>query len=197
MKELIMIQQGLKAPKGQYNSFGKYKYRSCEDILEAVKPLLADQSCILTLNDDIVFIEGRYYIKATATITNMDGKSISVSALAREQENKAGMDASQLTGSTSSYARKYALNGLFCIDDTKDADTMDNTNEGHPTAPAAQKHEDTRPWMTEKQMQDVIKRINAGDLSVVEKAKAAFRMKKEYRERIENELSDYKINNEL
>ena len=197
MKELIMIQQGLKAPKGQYNSFGKYKYRSCEDILEAVKPLLSDQACVLTLNDDLVFVEGRYYIKATATITNMEGKSISVSALAREQESKAGMDASQLTGSTSSYARKYALNGLFCIDDTKDADTMDNTNEGHSTAPAAQKQEDTRPWLSEKQMQDIIKRINTGDLTVVEKAKAAFRMKKEYRERIENELSDFKINNEL
>lgn len=194
MKELIMIQQELKAPKGQYNSFGKYKYRSCEDILEAVKPLLYEQSCILTLNDDIVFIEGRYYIKATATLTNMDGKSFSVSALAREQESKSGMDASQLTGSTSSYARKYALNGLFCIDDTKDADTMDNTNEGHHTAP---KQEDERPWMTEKQMQDIIKRIQKGDLSVVEKAKAAFRMKKEYRERIENELSDFRINNEL
>lgn len=196
MKELIMIQQELKAPKGQYNSFGKYKYRSCEDILEAVKPLLYEQSCILTLNDDIVFIEGRYYIKATATLTNMDGKSFSVSALAREQESKSGMDASQLTGSTSSYARKYALNGLFCIDDTKDADTMDNTNEGHHAAPAP-KQEDERPWMTEKQMQDIIKRIQKGDLSVVEKAKAAFRMKKEYRERIENELSDFRINNEL
>lgn len=195
MKELIMIQQELKAPKGQYNSFGKYKYRSCEDILEAVKPLLYDQSCALTLNDDIVFVEGRYYIKATATLTNSEGKSISVSAFAREQDTKSGMDASQLTGSTSSYARKYALNGLFCIDDTKDADTMDNTNEGHPATPA--KQEDTRPWMTEKQMQDVIKRINAGDLSVVEKAKSAFRMKKEYRERIENELSDFRINNEL
>lgn len=194
MKELIMIQQGLKAPKGQYNNFGKYKYRSCEDILEAVKPLLADQSCILTLSDHLIFVEGRYYIKATATIYNSEGQSISVSALAREQESKAGMDASQLTGSTSSYARKYALNGLFCIDDTKDADTMDNTNEGHHTAP---KQEDERPWMSEKQMQDVIKRIQQGDLSVVEKAKAAFRMKKEYRERIENELHDFKINNNL
>ena len=188
-----MIQQGLKAPKGQYNSFGKYKYRSCEDILEAVKPLLADQGCILTLNDDIDFIEGRYYVRATATITNLDGRSVSVSALAREQESKAGMDASQLTGSTSSYARKYALNGLFCIDDTKDADTMDNTNEGHHPAPVpAQKQEDERPWMSEKQMLDIIKRIQSGELEVADKAKAAFRMKKEYRERIENEVSDYK-----
>ena len=186
-----MIQQELKAPKGQYNSFGKYKYRSCEDILEAVKPSLYDQACILTISDEVLFIEGRHYVKATATLTNSEGKSISVSALAREQESKAGMDASQLTGSTSSYARKYALNGLFCIDDTKDADTMDNTNEGHHSAPAT-KQEDERPWLSEKQMLDAVARINNGELEVAEKAKAAFRMKKEYRERIDNAVSDYK-----
>ena len=125
MKELIMIQQGLKAPKGQYNSFGKYYYRSCEDILEAVKELLGDQSCILSISDELVLIGDRYYVKATATIINSEGKSVSTTAFARESESKAGMDPSQITGSASSYARKYALNGLFCIDDTKDADTMD------------------------------------------------------------------------
>ena len=93
MKELIMIQQGLKAPKGQYNNFGKYKYRSCEDILEAVKPLLAEQACALLLSDNIDFVEGRHYVRATATIINSEGKTISVSASAREQDNKAGMDA--------------------------------------------------------------------------------------------------------
>lgn len=120
--KLVNIQKELKAPKGQYNSFGKYKYRSCEDILEAVKPLLAKNGCILTLSDDIVSAGNRFYIKAVATISDGDS-SITVSALAREEETKKGMDGSQITGTASSYARKYALNGLFCIDDTKDADT--------------------------------------------------------------------------
>ena len=122
MKELINIISELKAPKGQYNSFGKYKYRSCEDILEAVKPLLAKYSCLLTITDDIVLIGNRYYVKATATVANLEGVCVSASALAREEDTKKGMDGSQVTGASSSYARKYALNGLFCIDDTKDAD---------------------------------------------------------------------------
>jgi hypothetical protein len=127
MKELVNIQSELKAPKGQFNSFGKYKYRSCEDVLEALKPLLKENECFLNMSDEIVLIGDRYYIKATATITNNSGTSLSVSAFAREEESKKGMDASQLTGATSSYARKYALNGLFAIDDNKDADA---TNKG-------------------------------------------------------------------
>jgi len=125
MKNLIRIQKELKAPKGQYNNFGKYKYRSCEDILEAVKPLLKD--CLLTISDEIVLIGDRIYVKATAEFTDGDYVK-TVSGFARESESKKGMDASQITGSASSYARKYALNGLFLIDDTKDADTMDNTD---------------------------------------------------------------------
>lgn len=125
MKELqtrlLAVQKDLKAPKSQYNQFGKYRYRKAEDILEAVKPLLAQQGITLVVNDDIVFIEGRFYIKATATVM-FEEDSISVSAFAREGDSKSGMDPSQLTGATSSYARKYALNGLFCIDDTADAD---------------------------------------------------------------------------
>jgi len=132
---LAYIQRELKTPKGQINSFGNYKYRSCEDILEAVKPLL--HGSILVLNDEIVQIGDRYYIKATATLKEPDtycvkeskenaeiinGAKFSVSAFAREPLNKKGMDESQITGAASSYARKYALNGLFCIDDTKDAD---------------------------------------------------------------------------
>lgn len=118
--KLWTIQQTLNAPKNQRNNFGGYSYRSAEDILEAVKPLL--QNVTLTLNDEIVLIGERYYVKATATLS--DGEdAIAVTAYAREEENKRGMDASQLTGATSSYARKYALNGLFCIDDAKDADT--------------------------------------------------------------------------
>ena len=126
MKELVQIQARLKAPKGQQNNFGKYKYRSCEDILEAAKPLLLEFLCLLTCSDDIVLIGDRYYIKATYTITNPEKESISVSGFARESFEKKGMDTSQITGATSSYSRKYALNGLFAIDDTKDADTQDN-----------------------------------------------------------------------
>lgn len=122
VKHLIEIQNELKAPKSNYNSFGKYRYRSAEDILTAVKPLLLRYGCQMTLQDDIVAVGDRYYIKATATIT--DGtESETVTALAREDEIKKGMDGSQITGTASSYARKYALNGLFLIDDTKDADT--------------------------------------------------------------------------
>lgn len=123
MEELINIQNELKAPKNLYNSFGKYKYRNAEGIMEAVKPLLKKYNCYLTLCDDIHMIGDRYYLRATATIINKDGKSVVVTALAREDESKKGLDGAQLTGSTSSYARKYALNGLFLIDDTKDADS--------------------------------------------------------------------------
>ena len=124
MEELQKIQQELKAPKGQYNNFGKYNYRSCEDILEAVKPLLKEHKATLVLNDTIEVIGDRYYVKATATFKpGGDGEPIAVSAFAREPEEKRGMDDSQVTGTASSYARKYALNGLFLIDDTKDADT--------------------------------------------------------------------------
>ena len=122
VNNLINIQAELRAPKGQYNNFGKYKYRSCEDILESVKPLLKLYNCQLTLTDDIIEIGSRYYIRATATLIYGDGV-IAVTGWAREEEEKKGMDASQITGTASSYARKYALNGLFLIDDAKDADT--------------------------------------------------------------------------
>jgi hypothetical protein len=127
-QKVAEIQQKLKAPKGQYNSFGKYKYRSCEDILEAVKPLLGD--LVLIINDEIIEVSGRVYVKAVANITDGTNSSVTVSAYAREPEEKKGMDSSQITGTASSYARKYALNGLFLIDDTKDADSMDNTQSG-------------------------------------------------------------------
>lgn len=122
IEKLIKIQQALKAPKNQYNDFGKYAYRSCEDILEAVKPLVAEEGLVLTLSDELVQMGDRYYVKATVTLT--DGTaSIQAHAFAREAMTKKGMDESQVTGTASSYARKYALNGLFCIDDAKDADT--------------------------------------------------------------------------
>jgi len=122
------IQAELKAPKGQFNSFGKYKYRSCEDIVEAVKPILKKYGAYLNITDDIIMLGDRFYVKATATITTKDG-SEKASAYAREALDKKGMDDAQITGSASSYARKYALNGLLAIDDNKDADTMDNRVE--------------------------------------------------------------------
>lgn len=124
MQKLLNIQRDLKAPKSQYNSFGKYNYRNCEDILEAVKPLCAREKACLTLSDALVIVGERYYVQASATLYDSEsGEAINtVTAYARESESKAGMDASQITGSASSYARKYALNGLFDIDDTKDAD---------------------------------------------------------------------------
>lgn len=138
------IQHKLKAPKGQYNSFGKYNYRSCEDILEGVKPLLKEHNLALLIDDEIVQIGERYYVKATAKIT--DGREIvSATAYAREPDTKKGMDESQITGATSSYARKYALNALLCIDDTKDADTMDNSKK-----PAQQTQETVYNWKTLK-----------------------------------------------
>lgn len=128
--KLLKIQAELKAPKGQTNSFGGYKYRSCEDILEAVKPLLKANNCVLVIEDEVMQIGERYYIKATATLKDVDGSTdIYNTAYAREEDNKRGMDASQITGTASSYARKYALNGLFCIDDTKDADTDEHAKQ--------------------------------------------------------------------
>lgn len=124
LKRVSEVQQKLKAPKGQYNSFGGYNYRSCEDILEAVKPICAEHSMLLNLSDEIVNVGERYYIKATAKLYDLESDAvISSTALAREAQTKKGMDDSQITGTASSYARKYALNGLFNIDDTKDADT--------------------------------------------------------------------------
>lgn len=147
MKELIVIQSELKAPKSQFNKFGGYKYRKAEDILEAVKPLLAKQKCTLTITDDIVMVGNRIYVKATATIKNEKGECETTTGWAREEETKKGMDGSQITGASSSYARKYALNGLFAIDDNADSDTTNDgqhqeaqqqTQAQHPTAQAAQ-----------------------------------------------------------
>lgn len=121
---LMAVQAELKAPKNQHNSFGKYDYRSAEDIIEAVKPLLKDNGLFLNMSDEIVLIGDRYYVKATVKVVDVvTGESVQTSALAREAAQKKGMDESQVTGTASSYARKYALNGLFAIDDNRDADT--------------------------------------------------------------------------
>lgn len=216
-EKLSAIQNELKAPKNQYNSFGKYNYRSCEDILESVKPLCRKYRTLLLLSDEIVVIgdnnptivnektydknhlelkndervssNQRYYIKAIATLYDLDSdKSISNTAFARESENKTGMDASQITGATSSYARKYALNGLFCIDDTKDADTDEyqNQTKEQPKKQAVSK-------ATKKQIElinelfneeeiakalDLVKKENIEDLTVVEASSLISKRKK-------------------
>ena len=127
-EKLLNIQQELKAPKNQYNDFGKYNYRSCEDILEAVKPLLQKHKVVMTLSDEVIEVGNRVYVRAAATLTDAEGEEhFTNTAWAREPQDKKGMDDSQITGTASSYARKYALNGLFLIDDAKDSDV---TNDG-------------------------------------------------------------------
>ena len=128
--KLMKVQSKLKAPKGQYNSFGKYSYRSCEDILEALKPLLAEVEAIVNVSDEVKLIGDRFYVEATAMFLDCEtGDSIVAKAYAREDESKKGMDLAQVTGSVSSYARKYALNGLFAIDDNKDSDATNTHNK--------------------------------------------------------------------
>lgn len=135
---LMAVQAELKAPKGQHNSFGKYDYRSAEDIIEAVKPLLKDNGLFLNMSDDIVLIGDRYYVKATVKVVDVvTGESVQTSALAREAAQKKGMDESQVTGTASSYARKYALNGLFAIDDNRDADTDEYARQTSQSAAGA------------------------------------------------------------
>lgn len=135
---LMAVQAELKAPKNQHNSFGKYDYRSAEDIIEAVKPLLKDNGLFLNMSDEIVLIGDRYYVKATVKVVDVvTGESVQTSALAREAAQKKGMDESQVTGTASSYARKYALNGLFAIDDNRDADTDEYARQTSQNAAGA------------------------------------------------------------
>ena len=136
VSEMVLIQTKLNAPKNQRNTFGNYNYRSCEDILEAVKPLLKETNCTLTITDEVVQVADRIYVKATATLKTPSGEVFTTSAFAREPLSKKGADESQITGAASSYARKYALNGLFCIDDNKDADATNTGDSGkkRPTA---------------------------------------------------------------
>jgi len=169
MKELINIQSELKAPKNQRNNFGNYNYRSCEDVLEALKPLLAKHECLLNISDTIEYIGERFYVKATATVTNAKGLQVSSTAYAREEETKKGMDGSQITGSSSSYARKYALNGLFLIDDTKDADTMPPSTSEKPQVKAEAKPEAKKPC----DMATFDKMTNAAKMATDAKGKQA------------------------
>lgn len=143
---LMAVQAELKAPKGQHNSFGKYDYRSAEDIIEAVKPLLKENGLFLNMSDEVVLVGDRYYIKATVKVVDVvTGESVQTSALAREASQKKGMDESQVTGTASSYARKYALNGLFAIDDNRDADTNEYAAQTRQSAAGARSQRNAYP----------------------------------------------------
>lgn len=144
LEKLMLVQSALKVPKGQRNDFGKYNYRSCEDILEAVKPHLLERRLALTMCDDVREVAGRFYVRAIATLHDVDtGDVMDACAWAREEETKKGMDGSQITGTASSYARKYALNALFAIDDTRDADAAD-TRGGQARKPAKPRQQPQR-----------------------------------------------------
>ena len=175
--KLLKIQAELKAPKNQRNNFGGYNYRSCEDIFEAVKPLLAKENLLLRMTDELVQVGERYYIKATAILTD-GNETIENTAYAREEENKKGMDGSQITGASSSYARKYALNGLFLIDDVKDSDTT-NTGEGTVEL-ASEKQIDTlkKIFKTEETTKKFLDKYNLEKLEDVSKSLASEVIKK-------------------
>ena len=173
-KKLEKIQKELKAPKGQFNKFGGYAYRSQEDILEAVKPLL--DGLVLLISDEIVEVGGRVYVKATATLTDGDIR-IENSAFAREQLTRKGMDEAQLTGATSSYARKYALNGLFAIDDVKDADTMERPKPVTAQELQALIKQTSNPEETQERLLEVFKKTSLHALSQAELRKAILTIK--------------------
>jgi hypothetical protein len=170
-EKLLNIQSELKAPKNQYNNFGKYKYRSCEDILEAVKPICIKNKATLVLSDEIVYLGDRFYVKATAMLIDTEkGDQVQNTAYAREEESKKGMDSSQITGTASSYARKYALNGLFNIDDTKDADTDEFKNQ--TTRENTQNIEN--PYVTKAEAIACYKLMTKKGLNVVEQLKSNY-----------------------
>jgi hypothetical protein len=169
------IQQKLNAPKNLYNKFGNYSYRSCESILEAVKPLLGE--AILTITDDIVEVGGRIYVKATARFVDGDF-NIENTAFAREEEVKKGMDASQITGSASSYARKYALNGLLCIDDLKDPDSQDNSKKSPKKEPDTRAKPIELPEPTLEVIKEISQAISIDDIKeILQKYKKTFNLK--------------------
>lgn len=178
MKELIEIQKELKAPKNQRNNFGKYNYRSCEDILEAVKPLANSKGCSVLLSDEVVEIGGRIYVCAEATLIKTNEQMIKVKAYAREPLQQKGMNEAQITGSASSYARKYALNGLFAIDDTKDSDTnehkkqVDNTPVDYSVQKASLK-----ACKTLEELKGFYSKLNPAEQKALTKLKDEFKLK--------------------
>ena len=163
-KQLRELQAELKAPKNQRNNFGKYNYRSAEDILEALKPLAAKHGLTFLISDSIEWVNDRYYVEATVSVFNDEGEVLWCKSYAREEENKKGMDGSQVTGAASSYARKYALNGLLLIDDTKDADAT-NTHDSKPSTTSA-------PKQAEKSEDNIMDKAVAYIKSQTDKQKA-------------------------
>ena len=188
VKKVADIQRNLKAPKNQFNSFGKYKYRSCEDIMEGLKPILGD--LVVTVSDDIRMVGDRIYIVATAKITDGEN-SISNTAMARESLTKKGMDDSQITGTASSYARKYALNGLFLIDDTKDADSMDG-NQKQPAKSDNPNQQQNANWYNtfdnDKQymLVDIQSGAKTADMIISELKANGYAVSKQVAEQIKN-----------
>jgi len=176
-EKLTKIQTELKAPKSQYNNFGKYKYRSLEDIMEALKPIMKEVGACLVVEDDVKIVGDRVYLVAKATLMDAEGDgTITAQALARESLSKKEMDESQITGTASSYARKYCLNGLFAIDDTKDADSMDNSQDNRPTASKATEDDKKRTWAEfksycERESVDAVEFLEWSGLDMTEKAK--------------------------
>ena len=171
MKDLVRIQKELKAPKDKFNIFGKYNYRSCEGILEAVKPLL--NGCVLLLSDEVKQVGQMNYVVATAKLIEVDGSEILVTAFAREAIEKKGMDDAQITGAASSYARKYALNGLFAIDDTQDPDATNEHDKGAKNGSNATQQPvnatASKPTLNAKQFTTALDRIEKGEVGVIEK----------------------------
>lgn len=170
-EKLLNIQSELKAPKNQTNNFGRYNYRSCEDILEAVKPILKKEKCVVIVNDEIEQVDNRFYVKATVSLVDVEsGEIIASSAYAREEENKKGMDSSQVTGASSSYARKYALNGLFAIDDTKDGDVTNSGEENESSA--------SQQSLIKQQIGEILKVKGIGFDKLTEVIKTKFKKQK-------------------
>jgi hypothetical protein len=169
--KLLNIQVELKAPKSQTNNFGRYNYRSCEDILEAVKPILKKEKCVVIVNDEIEQVDNRFYVKATVSLVDVEsGEIIASSAYAREEENKKGMDSSQVTGASSSYARKYALNGLFAIDDTRDSDVTNSGEENESSA--------SQQSLIKQQIGEILKVKGIGFDKLTEVIKTKFKKQK-------------------
>ncbi len=170
-EKLLNIQSELKAPKNQTNNFGRYNYRSCEDILEALKLILKKEKCVVIINDEIEQVDNRFYVKATVSLVDVEsGEIIASSAYAREEENKKGMDSSQVTGATSSYARKYALNGLFAIDDTKDSDVTNSGEENESSA--------SQQSLIKQQIGEILKVKGIGFDKLTEVIKTKFKKQK-------------------
>lgn len=192
-QKLLMIQKELNAPKSHYNSFGKYNYRNCEDILEALKPLCDKNKAVVTISDEIAQIGDRFYVKAATVLTDIEtGETVGATAYAREETDKKGMDGSQITGAASSYARKYALNGLFAIDDTKDADGDEGGDEQNNSPKKPKPKETEKPKYNQEQNQYNILKLIKDTKVTAETVKQL--IAKKFGNRKANELNETQYN---